>query len=196
MAEEKLRIMAEFNATEEEMERARAESKIALETLTLQRQLSMSAASFSMMGNIANAFYLASEGKSKAAFRVYQAMKIGEATMNTYSGAIAAYQALAGIPIVGPALGAAAAAAVIAYGMMQVKSIASLRPGGGAMSAIGSAPASSGSAGSIPTLPEVKDEKPANPTQIVNVHVYGTSWIRINSLGRWFRRSRRHSMME
>jgi hypothetical protein len=173
MAEEKLRIMAELNATEEEMERARAESKIALETLTLQRQLSMSAASFSMMGNIANAFYLASEGKSKAAFRVYQAMKIGEATMNTYSGAIAAYQALAGIPIVGPALGAAAAAAVIAYGMMQVKSIASLRPGGGAMSAIGSAPASSGSAGSIPTLPEVKEEKPANPTQIVNVHVYG-----------------------
>jgi hypothetical protein len=41
------------------------------------------------------------------------------------------------------------------------------------MSAIGSAPASSGSAGSIPTLPEVKEEKPANPTQIVNVHVYG-----------------------
>jgi len=47
-----------------------------------------------------------------------------EAYTSTKAGAIAAYKSLAGIPIVGPALGALAAGAVTAYGLSQVAAIA------------------------------------------------------------------------
>lgn len=53
----------------------------------------------------------------------WKALKIAEATINTVQGAIAAYQAMAAIPIVGPALGIAAAGAITAYGYKQVKAI-------------------------------------------------------------------------
>lgn len=52
------------------------------------------------------------------------------AAMATAEGAIKAYTSLAGIPFVGPALGAAAAAALIAYGVEQQQQIASAATGG------------------------------------------------------------------
>lgn len=62
---------------------------------------------------------------SKWQFNLWKAFAIQQATINTYSAAIAGYNAMAGIPIVGPALGAAAAAAAIAFGIAQVSRIAS-----------------------------------------------------------------------
>jgi hypothetical protein len=117
--------------------------------------------------------YAASGNKSKEAFNLMKAMRIGETVMNTYSAAVGSYNALAGIPIVGPVLGVAAAMAAIAFGMAQVRAISSMKPGGGAVSA--SAPSistsGSGSSGTI-ALPEQKEaEKSASP--VVNVHVYG-----------------------
>ena len=52
--------------------------------------------------------------KSKELVAVGKAAGIAQATVDTARGAIAAYQSLAGIPIVGPALGIAAAAALTA----------------------------------------------------------------------------------
>ena len=49
-----------------------------------------------------------------------KAFNIASTIMNTAAAAIASYRALAGIPIVGPALGAAAAAAITALGAAQV----------------------------------------------------------------------------
>ena len=49
--------------------------------------------------------------------------------MDTYASANAAYKAMAGIPVVGPALGVAAAAAAIGAGLANVKQIASARAG-------------------------------------------------------------------
>lgn len=46
-----------------------------------------------------------------------------QATIDTYKAANAAYASMAGIPIVGPALGAAAAAMAVASGVMNVKKI-------------------------------------------------------------------------
>lgn len=60
-----------------------------------------------------------------------KAMAITQATIDTYKGATAAYSAMAGIPYVGPALGAIAAAAAIASGIANVKAIASTGEGGG-----------------------------------------------------------------
>lgn len=84
---------------------------------------------------------------NKAAFRIKQAYDIAEAVQNTYGAAIGAYKAMVGIPIVGPSLAVAAAAAAVSFGAMQVKSIASAKPGGSASVGGGSAP----SAPSIPS---------------------------------------------
>jgi len=50
--------------------------------------------------------------------------------INTQKGAIAAYAALAGIPLIGPALGAAAAAALIAFGAERSRRVLAAQTGG------------------------------------------------------------------
>ena len=55
--------------------------------------------------------------------------------INTYKAATAAYSALAPIPIIGPALGVAAAAAAVAAGAANVAKIRSAREQGGTLSA-------------------------------------------------------------
>lgn len=60
-----------------------------------------------------------------------KATAIGATTIDTYQSATSAYKAMAGIPIVGPVLGAAAAGVAIASGMANVKSILKTKiPGG------------------------------------------------------------------
>ena len=70
-----------------------------------------------------------------------KAMAVVQATVDTYKGATSAYASMAGIPVVGPALGAVAAGAAVAAGLANVKAILSTGGGGG------SAP----SGGNIPT---------------------------------------------
>lgn len=62
---------------------------------------------------------------NKAAFEAYKAFSIAKTLMDTYSGARAAFTSLAHIPVVGPALGVAAAAAAVAAGLSQVAAIRS-----------------------------------------------------------------------
>ena len=67
---------------------------------------------------------LAALGKySKGAFEAWKAFQIAKTLIDTYSGARAAFTAFAGIPIVGPALGTAAAAAAIGAGMANIAAI-------------------------------------------------------------------------
>lgn len=66
---------------------------------------------------------------------LYKAAAITKATIDTYTAANAAYAAMAGIPVVGPALGVAAAAAAIAAGAANVAAIASAREQGGNLAA-------------------------------------------------------------
>lgn len=62
-----------------------------------------------------------SENKKMAA--IGKAAAIAQTTIATYQGAMEAYKSLAGIPYVGPYLGAAAAAAVIAMGAQNIAKI-------------------------------------------------------------------------
>lgn len=64
-----------------------------------------------------------SNSKNKSIAAIGKAAAIFNITLDTARGSIAAYQALAPIPIVGPGLGAAAAAAVIAYGAEQMSKV-------------------------------------------------------------------------
>lgn len=71
------------------------------------------------LGNITAIF-----GKESA---VGKAAAIAQTTIDTYKSATAAYSSLAGIPIVGPALGALAAGAAVAAGIANVKKITSTK---------------------------------------------------------------------
>ena len=66
---------------------------------------------------------------------LYKAAAITQTIIDTYKGAQAAFSALAPIPIVGPALGGAAAAAAIAAGLARVGQIRSAREQGGNLAA-------------------------------------------------------------
>lgn len=70
--------------------------------------------------------------ESRKAFEIGKAASIAQATIKTYESATSAYSALAGIPIVGPGLGIAAAAAAVAAGLSNVQKIASTSFQGGA----------------------------------------------------------------
>jgi hypothetical protein len=64
-----------------------------------------------------------------------KAFAVAKATIDTYTSAVSAYNALAGIPVIGPALAAIAAGAAVASGIATVKKIVSVQvpnaPGGG-----------------------------------------------------------------
>jgi len=81
------------------------------------------------------------KGIGKAAARV-------NAAIATAEGAIKAYTSLAGIPIIGPVLGAAAAGALIAFGVEQQQTISSAATGGFVP------PTSGGARDRVPTLLE------------------------------------------
>lgn len=65
---------------------------------------------------------------------LYKAAAITNTTIATYQAATEAYKALAGVPVVGPALGIAASGAAIAAGLANVSAIQSARAQGGQVS--------------------------------------------------------------
>ena len=85
------------------------------------------------------------EGLAKKGSKAAKAAAVGQATIDTYSSAVAAYKGMVGIPVVGQVLAPIAAAAAIAMGLNSVKQIAATDNGDGG----------GGSAGSIsnPTPP-------------------------------------------
>lgn len=109
----------------------------------------------------------------KGAFKIAKALAVTETLMNTYTGAQAAFKAMAGIPIIGPALGAAAAAAAVAAGLARVAQIRSMRlsespiaAGGGSVSG---STATTVAAGVSPALTQTQPVQ-AGPTIHIEVH--------------------------
>ena len=82
-----------------------------------------------------DAFAGESEVEQKKAFERSKKIQSAQALISTYESAVQAFKSLAGIPVVGPALGTAASVAAIASGLAQVKSIQSQTLGGGATAA-------------------------------------------------------------
>jgi hypothetical protein len=92
---------------------------------------------------LSNISSLRSSGDRKA-FEAGKAAAIAQTTINTFMSATSAYAALASIPIIGPALGIAAAAAAVAAGMNNVAQIKSqkFQSGGQAHSGLDEVPRS------------------------------------------------------
>lgn len=87
----------------------------------------------SVLDNLGSAL-MEYNGVNKEAFEAGKAVSIATTIVDTYEAAQKSFNALAGIPIVGPALGAAAAAAAVASGMIRVKKIKDTKWSGGGSS--------------------------------------------------------------
>jgi len=77
-----------------------------------------------ILGNLAKT----SEAFVKKGFALWKTLAIAQAMVDTYSSATAAYKAMVGIPIVGPGLAIAAAAAAIGAGLANVAAISKTEP--------------------------------------------------------------------
>ncbi|MDD6173318.1 MAG: hypothetical protein PUB86_03415 [Elusimicrobia bacterium] len=91
-----------------------------------------------------------SNSSNKTLSAIGKTAAVANATIDTYKATNAAYSAMAGIPVVDPALGAAVAAAAIAAGLQNVSQIASvqLADGGLVKAVTGGVPALIGEGGS------------------------------------------------
>jgi len=80
---------------------------------------------FNAISDLATLFAGENEKQQERAFKVQKAASTANALIDTYKSATGAYASLSAIPVVGPALGAAAAGAAIAAGLANVKAIQS-----------------------------------------------------------------------
>lgn len=149
----KLDMQRDFVASFLTLDRARVDGSVtngdaALEAHKKQQQMTVT---FFQNGLDSMA---SGHGKAaKAAQAIQKAQALYEIGVNTYRAAMGAYAALAPIPIVGPALGIAAAAAAIAFGGSMAQGV---MKGGGAPSTpsvSGSTPSSSVLTGSNQVVP-------------------------------------------
>lgn len=95
------------------------------------------------------------EEQNKKSFEDLKKFQIAQAIINALASAVSAYQSMAGIPYVGPVLGAVAAAAALASGYAQVRQIQATEYGGGG----GSTSTSSGGSTNF-QLPDVMATEP------------------------------------
>jgi hypothetical protein len=100
----------------------------------MQQHLHNTSEIFGNMAAAAKAF-------GRKGFAAWKAFATAQAIIDTYGAANKAYHAMAGIPFVGPALGAAAAVAAIAAGMANVATIQSTQPAGAAHGGLDYVPA-------------------------------------------------------
>ncbi|MGB0874980.1 MAG: hypothetical protein ACPGSE_07145, partial [Synechococcus sp.] len=109
-----------------------------------------------------------SENKKQA--RLGKRAAIAQAAIDTVAGAQKAFTALAGIPIVGPALGAAAAAAAIVAGKARINAIKSGTVGGGGGGNFSAGAGGSG-AGSSLAIPSATPAAQQQQAPQITIHV-------------------------
>ena len=106
---------AALNELEVEAEKNKMERKKQLQEMYMSAISSITGSITAVLNEAANAEDVSFEDQKK--------LKIASTIITTLTSAMEAFQSVASIPIVGPALGAAAAASTIAVGMMQVNKI-------------------------------------------------------------------------
>jgi chemotaxis protein histidine kinase CheA len=109
---------AERRAKEREEELANAEA-------IKQARLDITKSTLNALSALNEAFTGESEQEQKKGFERSKKIQTAQALISTYESAVQAFKSLAGIPVVGPGLGAAAAAAAVAGGLANVKKIQS-----------------------------------------------------------------------
>lgn len=113
---------------------AREKQLTAIELATQRERLNAASTFFGNLASIGSVF-------GEKGFKIAKAAAIAQAVIKTYEAATSAYASLAGIPYVGPVLGAAAAAAAIAAGAANIAVIKSQQYNPGAYEHGGMIPA-------------------------------------------------------
>lgn len=149
--QEQARQLAQYSQLEayykayEDARRAYGEQSEQARVALLDLEKNAAQAVFSELG----AALLEYNGQNKAAFETGKAVSIATTTVQTYEAAQKSYSAMAGIPLVGPVLGAAAAAAAVASGIIKIKKIKDTKwNGGGSATADSSTSSTSSSSAS------------------------------------------------
>lgn len=103
--------------------------------------------------------------QAKKAFDLQKKVSIASAIIDTFMSATAAFRSLAGIPVVGPALGGVAAAAAVTAGMLNIQKIKNTKfEGAAAIPAPATAPApATGGGGGGATSPSGGGTSPSQP---------------------------------
>ena len=96
--------------------------------------------------------------QNKKSFDDLKKFQIAQSIINTLAAAVSAYQSMASIPYVGPALGAAAAAAALVAGYAQVKQIQATSYGNGSSSSAGGGGGSSSTNFQLPSVLELEPD--------------------------------------
>tara|TARA_R110000868_G_scaffold119069_1_gene315491 strand:- start:835 stop:2742 length:1908 start_codon:yes stop_codon:yes gene_type:complete len=122
-----------------------------------QAFLDTAKSSLDALSALNDAFTGDSEREQKKGFERSKKIQIAQALIGTYESATSAFGSLASIPIVGPALGAVAAAGAVVAGLANVKKIkgTTFSGGGGNQSNSYSGIGDTGSAASTPTSPQL-----------------------------------------
>lgn len=134
---ELIRLGEEYYTKETALAMLASEEEQARQALLAQQSRETFAAKLGAVGDVFGMWsealgqaFDASGGKIKEFFELQKAFSIVETTIKTYQAAVDAYRAMVGIPVVGPALATAAAAAAIAFGLAQVATISRQTPPG------------------------------------------------------------------
>lgn len=127
-----------LNELQKEKDAARENTKIW--EAGLKGRLSITSKLLGQMATLMNT-------NSRKQFEIGKAAAIAQVAIDTPKAAMSAYSAMAGIPVVGPALGGIAAAAAVATGVAQIQNIKSQSFGGGGGGAGGAIDAGGGAQG-------------------------------------------------
>ena len=123
----------------------------------IKAYLDTAKASLDALASLNDAFTGDSEAQQKKGFERSKKIQIAQALIGTYESATSAFGSLASIPIVGPALGAVAAAGAVVAGLANVKKIKSttFSGGGGDQSNSYSGIGDAGAGPPTPTAPQL-----------------------------------------
>lgn len=125
--EARLAFLESINAEQRFMYEEDVEAKKQAAELKTQNEKLAADAGMQALANLSSLM----NSESRKAFEIGKIAAIANTTIDTFQSATSSFKALSGIPIVGPALGAAAAAAAIAAGLANVQSISSQQFQGG-----------------------------------------------------------------
>jgi hypothetical protein len=155
--EEKYR--AESNAKSDAQRQADLDKELANAEAIKQARLDITKSTLDALSALNEAFTGESEQQQKKGFERSKKIQTAQALISTYESAVQAFKSLAGIPVVGPGLGTAAAIAATAAGLANVKKIQSQTfqggggGGGSSYSGTGGAASAATAAGQTPPAP-------------------------------------------
>lgn len=116
-ADFELKANTNLNAGLIDLQKRKAKEEQEVEKLSTEQKMALASGA---LGNLATIF-----GEES---KVGKAAAIAQTTIDTFGAAQASFKSLAGIAVVGPALGAVAAAAALASGFARIKQIQSIGP--------------------------------------------------------------------